>query len=236
MKPIGRIAEVWRYPVKSFAGESLTSCQVESYGLYGDRFYTFSDESKQGWNSFVTARDIPQMLTYEARLLEDELIVRSPEGATFSWGDKLLEEMARHARRPITMRERRAPHPEYPELMSVDEGSILILLAPMLDKLEQAWGKKLDSRRFRANLIIETEDLAATDEAWIGRSLRMGNAVVKVDSRCDRCSIVTMDPDTTERDASLLKQINEGLDLCFGVYASVKETGIITVGDSVYEV
>ncbi|WP_256257851.1 MULTISPECIES: MOSC N-terminal beta barrel domain-containing protein [unclassified Paenibacillus] len=37
----GEIRDITRYPVKSFAGESLENCQVATYGLYGDRFCAF---------------------------------------------------------------------------------------------------------------------------------------------------------------------------------------------------
>lgn len=63
MKLIGEISEINRYPVKSFAGEGLETCKMDTYGLYGDRFCAFYDETMEGWQSFFTARDIPNMLT-----------------------------------------------------------------------------------------------------------------------------------------------------------------------------
>ncbi|WP_419872284.1 MOSC domain-containing protein [Candidatus Pristimantibacillus sp. PTI5] len=54
-----------------------------------------------------------------------------------------------------------------------------------------------------------------------------------MDKYCDRCSMVTLDPDTLERDGTLLKKINEEMNLNFGVYASVEKTGVIHAGDQV---
>lgn len=57
---------------------------------------------------------------------------------------------------------------------------------------------------------------------------------MQVDKYCDRCSMVTLDPDSLARDASLLKKINTEMNLNFGVYASVKKTGDIEVGEKVF--
>lgn len=69
---------------------------------------------------------------------------------------------------------------------------------------------------------------------WIGKRLRVGSAELQIDSHCERCSIITLDPDTLERDRLLLKKVNEEMNLRFGVYASIKKTGQIHVGDKVY--
>jgi uncharacterized protein YcbX len=45
-QPIGEIIQINRYPVKSFAGESLTTSKIEAYGVYGDRSHAFIDETK----------------------------------------------------------------------------------------------------------------------------------------------------------------------------------------------
>ncbi|WP_156410968.1 MOSC N-terminal beta barrel domain-containing protein [Paenibacillus sp. Soil787] len=74
---VGQISEINRYPVKSFAGESLETCTINTYGLYGDRFCAFVNETKDGWESFITARDIPSMLTYKAKLVDKGVSMRS---------------------------------------------------------------------------------------------------------------------------------------------------------------
>jgi predicted metal-dependent phosphotriesterase family hydrolase len=47
-------------------------------------------------------------------------------------------------------------------------------------------------------------------------------------------TIITIDPDTLGRDTSLLKRVNEQMNLNFGVYTSVKKTGEIQVGQKIY--
>lgn len=231
---VGQISEISRYPVKSFAGESLETCTIDSYGLYGDRFCAFIDETKDGWDSFVTARDIPDMLNYRAKLVDKGVSVTSPTGQIFNWNEELLDEIQRYSKRKISMTDYKAPNPENPDLMSVDLASILIITDSSLRKLEVIWEKNLNKQRFRANLIVSIDENTFNENEWIGKQLTVGNVVLKIESYCQRCSIITIDPDTLERDTSLLKKVNEQMNLCFGVYASVKNPGQIHLGQKVY--
>jgi uncharacterized protein YcbX len=231
---VGEILEIYRYPLKSFAGESLETCKIDTYGLYGDRFCAFYDVTMQGWESFFTARDIPNMLAYKAKLVDKGVIVTSPDGRTFSWNEELLDELQRYSKRKMSMMNYKAQNPENPELMAVDLASVLIVTDAKLRKLEAIWGKKLDKRRFRANLIVSLDENTLGESDWLGKCLSVGSAEFQVDIPCERCSMINIDPDTLERDTSLLKKVNEEMDLNFGVYASVKKTGQIQVGDKVY--
>ncbi|KRE44304.1 MOSC domain-containing protein [Paenibacillus sp. Soil724D2] len=231
---VGQISEINRYPVKSFAGESLETCTINTYGLYGDRFCAFIDETKDGWDSFITARDIPNMLTYKAKLVDKGVSVTSPNGITFSWNEELLDEIQRYSKRKISMTNYKAPNPENPDLMSVDLASVLIITDSSLRKLEAIWGKNIDKQRFRANLIVSIDENTFNENDWIGKQISVGDAVLQIESYCQRCSIITIDPDTLIRDTSLLKKVNEQMNLCFGVYASVKNPGQIHVGQKVY--
>ncbi|MDQ0875848.1 uncharacterized protein YcbX [Paenibacillus sp. V4I3] len=234
MKLVGEINEIYRYPIKSFAGESLETCEIDTYGLYGDRYCAFYDETKEGWESFFTARDIPNMLTYKTKLVDEVVSITSPDGQTFSWNEDLLDEIQRYSKRKMSMMSYKAPNPENPELMSVDMASVLIITDATLRKLEAIWGKRLDKRRLRANLIVSLDENAFNESDWIGRRLSVGSAELQIDIYCERCSMITIDPDTLERDTSLLMKVNEEMNLNAGVYASVKRTGQIQVGDKVY--
>lgn len=237
MRLVGEISEISRYPIKSFAGESLTECEIETYGLVGDRCFTFFDETKEGWDSFITARNIPVMLAYKAQYVDERLTqeypqikVTSPDGKTFGWDEELLAEFQQLSKKKLRMRRYET---ESPDLKAVDEGSILIITSTSLRKLEELWGKQLDERRFRANILITVDEGALSEKDWLGKRLSIGDVELQVDKFCDRCSVVTLDPDTLERDLSLLKKINTELNLYFGVYASIKKKGNIRVGDKV---
>src|SRR5947199_4432334 len=73
-----RIAELWRYPVKSFGGDQLDRADVETDGLSGDRrFALFDVESGYG----LTARRVPELLYASARWLGDGVEVTLPDGS-----------------------------------------------------------------------------------------------------------------------------------------------------------
>lgn len=238
LRSLGEISEINRFPVKSFAGESLQTSNFEKSGLYGDRYFAFIDETKEGWDRFITAREFPNMLAYKAKIIgedhEDgvpELVVTSPDGRIFNWNEELLDEIQRYSPKRMSMR---CYKTQNADLMAVDSGSILIVTDTTLRKLEEIWGKRLDSRRFRANLVVTLDENAINEGNWIGKRIRLGSTELQINSYCERCSMTTIDPDTLERDVSLLKKINEEMNLNFGVYASVIKSGPIHVGEKVY--
>ncbi|MED4205471.1 MOSC domain-containing protein [Neobacillus mesonae] len=228
---VGTISSITRYPVKSLAGEPLDSCQIETYGLHGDRFCAFYDAEKTGWESFITARQIPNMLAYKASLLNEEITVVSPDGREFRWDEALLTEIQPYYPKKISMTSVQAPHPVTPELLSVDTASILIVTDTTIRKLEKLWGERLDARRFRPNFIVAVEEESINEKDWIGKRLSIGNVELQVDQFCERCAMITIDPETLVRDLSLLKKVYDEMNMHFGVYASVKKTGQVKVGD-----
>src|SRR6185295_11685500 len=61
---IGRIQAIYRYPVKSMAGESLEQTQLGWYGLEGDRRFAFRRVAEKGGFPWLTARKVPALLLY----------------------------------------------------------------------------------------------------------------------------------------------------------------------------
>jgi len=96
----------------------------------------------------------------------------------------------------------------------------------------------LTSRRFKMS--VELAGTGAYDEdAWSGRDLRIGEAVVRVGGQVPRCVLMTRDPDTARRDYDVLRAIlahrtpMAGGEPPLGVYATVVEPGVIRPGDPV---
>lgn len=241
MLHIGELVQMNRYPIKSFAGESLERVEIAHYGLYGDRCYAFIDETKEDWDAYITARQIPQMLSYKAELIGEgtgdrfpDVMVTTPAGHTRGWDKELLNDIQAYSSINLSMTQ---CQPTTTEQLAVDLGSILIITDASLRELEKLWGKKLDPLRFRANLIIAIREGSGWKENdLIGKQLQIGNVILHIDSCCERCAMIAIDPDTLERDASLLRVVNERLGLNYGVYASVIKTGEISVGEKVFVV
>jgi uncharacterized protein len=107
-------------------------------------------------------------------------------------------------------------------------------VADLAGRLGQA---DLDSRRFRMLLELSGVD-AHVEDAWEGRLLRVGAAVVRLGGPVGRCANITYDPETGLRDFDALRAIHEYRgtidgEVCFGVYADVVEPGRVRVGDEV---
>src|ERR1700730_1684454 len=61
---IGKVQEIWRYPVKSMAGEKLTECSILSLGIPGDRGWALRDETAK---EITNGKRIPLLMQCPAR-------------------------------------------------------------------------------------------------------------------------------------------------------------------------
>ncbi len=98
--------------------------------------------------------------------------------------------------------------------------------------------RPVDARRFR--MLVEVAGAHPHEEdEWLGRDLRIGEAMVTVTKLDARCVITTQHPDTGLRDIPTLhvikayRGLRDGRHLDFGVYADVHTPGTIQVGDAV---
>ena len=67
MSLIGVVDSVWRYPVKSMAGEQLDKAYLSFPGVYGDRFFAFKSTGSPEAFPYLTAREQSEMLRYRPR-------------------------------------------------------------------------------------------------------------------------------------------------------------------------
>src|SRR6185295_2000930 len=98
--------------------------------------------------------------------------------------------------------------------------------------------QKLDTRRFRANVVIESDSPEPfSEDKWIGGALIFGDhesgPMVSITLRDVRCVMINFDPDTAESDARVMKTVVRLNQNCAGAYGTVVRTGQINVGDSV---
>jgi len=130
-----------------------------------------------------------------------------------------------------------------PELPAPDRGrggAASLLATTSLDRLAQELGvDAVDRRRFRMNFGVEGVEAHAED-AWRGRRLRVGDAVVIPQGNVGRCAITTQNPDTGQVDLDTLKALagyRSGVEttepLPFGIHAAVAQASRVRVGDPV---
>jgi MOSC domain-containing protein len=207
-----RLAEIWRFPVKSMAGERLASAELRRDGIEGDRLVQAWDERDR----IVTARTRPRLLGLRAVLADDG----QPLVDGLPWADPEVTrrvEQAAGAGARLRRFEENERFDVLP-LLIVTDGSLA------------AFGR--DSRRLRPNLVIAgVEGLAERD--WEGRALRVGRAVVGLADLRGRCVMTTFDPDTQKQDIGVLRDIASRFDGRLGLNALVLEPARIAQGDPV---
>ena len=102
-----------------------------------------------------------------------------------------------------------------------------------LAALESAAGGARDKMRFRSNIYFEGA-AAWSEFDWVGRDIRVGDAILRVVERTERCGATEVNPDTAERDAKPVKELLAGFghpDL--GVHATVIGGGSIAPGSAI---
>lgn len=127
----------------------------------------------------------------------------------------------------------RIAHAPGQAMTDIPEPQLSIINAASVRALSGKTGHDLDPLRFRGNLLIDgVEPWSEFD--WIGQTLRIGDAVLKVQRRIRRCVATSVDVARGVRDIDVPKALFDhyGHTDC-GLYASVEAGGRIAAGDPV---
>jgi uncharacterized protein YcbX len=225
---IGRVAAIFRYPIKSMACEPLADIEVGWHGLAGDRRFALHRVEETGGKPWLTASKLPELLRFTPVVVDDVPVrVRTPEGDELAVGDALAGDISRRHGKPV-------------QLMRLDngifdEGAVSIITPATI----AAIGAELDVRRFRPNILIHTDAPAAFEEdAWVGSTLAFGDGgpEIAITLRDERCAMLNLDPDTAESDPRVLKAAVRLNDNQAGVYGAVTRRGRLAVGQVVFRV
>lgn len=220
--PVAIIKEIWRYPVKSMAGERLHSCVAGEHGLEGDRRWALVDGAPNRQGKLLTIRQHDGLMTYRARLAGDAVEVLRPGGEARALDGDLVGELAAESGRPLQLRE--APGANF------DDSPVLIVNLATVRAFAAEAGQTVDHRRFRANVYVD--GMASEQELeWLGRRIHSGGVELEVVLRCERCVVITRDPDTMATSPDLLRRLTETHETCMGVYCRVTRSGRLAVGD-----
>lgn len=238
MKLIGHIRELVRYPIKSMAGSTTESAFLGWHGLDGDRRFAFRRVGDQSGFPWLSASRLPELLLYHPFGLDESTgeplptHVRTPSGADVELRSPTLEsEIAEQFRGPI-------------ELMQLKHGifdaaSVSVISRTTIATLCSEAAVEFDARRFRANILLETDDVQPFEEdAWVGGRLVFGDSesgpAVSVTARDVRCMMINLDPDTAKQeDGRVLKSVVRLNANNAGVYGTVVQTGTLHVGQAV---
>jgi len=227
---VGRIAAVFRYPVKSMAAEPLDHVDVSWHGLSGDRRWAFvrPDQAANGF-PWLTLRERNDLNDYHPSWVEPDrpdasaVVVRTPAGAQLDVTSPVLAAELGDAVRVMKLARG-----------AFDTMPLSLITARTIDGIGALVGADLNVLRFRPNLFIEPLDGGEyPEDCWVGRTLTIGTASIRVNARDRRCVVVNVDPRTGLRDPGLLRAIAGHRDMCLGVYGSTLQPGRVAVGDDV---
>jgi len=223
-----RITHLWRYPFKSMSGEALSAARMEFGGIAFDRRFAFRDDTPGSarFGKLETARQHPAMLGYAARVVDGAVVTKAPDGSLLTATDPALaERLSAETGSRLTVT-------EDPSGGNHDDADVLVVNTASLGKLAAEWGRDVDPRRFRPNVVVAGDE-PFQEEAWVGRYMKIGEATLKSVSLCVRCVLTTVEPETLAVDPSFLRVVAQKHNACFGVYAKVVEPGAVRVGDDV---
>lgn len=206
------IKELWRFPVKSMAGERLSRVQMGELGFEGDRKVLVLGPNGR----VLTSRTHHQLLGLRGAL--------NAEGQTLisghPWNSAEALKLVRDAVGPKT------------ELTYYD-GPERFDILPLLVATDGALTEfGFDSRRLRANIIIGGVNGLA-ERTWPGKCLLAGDTAVGIQDLRGRCVMTTFDPDTLEQNPRVLKEIVEKFEGRLALNCFVIRGGELKEGDPV---
>jgi hypothetical protein len=209
-----QMAEIWRYPVKSLAGERLDAAELRTDGISGDRVY----QVRRGDGRIVDARAHPRMLALHPTL--------SPRGELLIDGRRWdTPEMAQIVEDAAGV----GPGTRLVHRHDSERFDVLPLLVAT-DGAIAAFGH--DGRRLRPNLVVGgVEGLA--EREWEGRALRIGDALIGILRLRGRCVMTTWDPDTQLPAPEVYQQIVDRFDGKLALDCWVIRGSTLRVGDAV---
>ena len=207
------VSEIWRYPVKTMAGERLQRALVGPLGVEGDRLVHVEDP--QG--DVITSRTHPGLLGHKGSI--------GPGGEILVDGRAWDGTEAAEAVVAIAGRGARLVRYE-----GADRFDVLPLLVAT-DGAIAAFGH--DGRRLRPNIVVGgVEGLA--ERQWPGACLRVGNALIGVQDLRLRCIMTSYDPDTLAQDKSITHGIYRRFQGKLALNCFVIQGGEIGIGDTVH--
>lgn len=268
----GTISAIWRYPVKSMAGEQIPATHVTERGLAGDRAYALVDVETN--RAAVVRTWGVQLLRYLGRFQAEPEAGKAPppvhvHALDGAWSALSHSEIETHFstifQRPLrllseapagllvefpkgTLGGQGADITEAPLADGAPAGTFFdaaqvhLVATSTLEHLQAAYPEtKVDARRFRPNLVVDTAGAPFVENSWVGHEIAIGTEVIlRVTMSCPRCINVVAEQPGLPKQATLLRTIASmnaqdfgefGRLPCVGVYAEVVRGGRVRLGD-----
>lgn len=240
-----QVTGLLRYPLKSHGRESLEAVSLKAgYSMPFDRHWAVAhDASKADGSEWVPCANFsrvskaPALMAITSHLDEatglltlshpakpDLTFDPDQDAATFiKWVSPLVPQNRALPDRIIKLAGRGFTDSDFPSVTLCNHASHRAV--------EQRMGRPLSIHRWRGNIWLENE--APWEEFdWLDRKLRIGECVLHIRERTDRCLATTANPETGQRDADTLSTLQHWGHQDFSVRAEVIEDGTIRIGDT----
>ncbi len=235
---IGHVEAIYRYPVKSMAGERLEVAPLGWYGLEGDRRLALRRIDNRSGMPWLTASKLPDLLRFVPHRLPTEgegdltTHVRTPDGDDLPvFGEDLAAEVGRR-------------HGSLVQMMQLnhgifDEACLSVIATETVREIGRLAGLPLDVRRFRPNVVVRLlRPVPFEEDEWLGGVLSFGAEddapAIAVTMRDIRCSMLNFDPDTASPAPEVFKTVVRTHQNTAGIYGAVTRTGFLAVGQTLF--
>lgn len=241
MDVVGRVTELWRYPVKSLLGERLEEASVSVAGFAGDRRFAIRARSS---GHVLSAKKFSRLLAGRSAVTDGTVTVMLPDRPAFSIDDPDAE-AALSAWLGFDVEIATVPDQHVRPEIEGDGGVFRGRAGGFFDSLPvhivttstlaalttlHPYGR-FDPRRFRPNIVLATEEPGFVEETWIGKSFLVGEVELEIVKTCERCVMTTHAQDDLPVDRDILRTVDQQNDAIVGVYGVARREGRIWSGD-----
>ncbi len=255
------IASLWRYPIKSMMGEELRSTMVTEKGIHGDRTSALIDIDTGKIVSAKNPKMWPKMFSFHSRYDDlgnsNNIRITLPDGTMVNSNDENANSILSTALDKKVKLISQVPNnpqleeywPDIDELNNRDlvtdedmpKGTfydlaiIHLLTTSTLNELSRLYPEgRFEARRFRPNIIINTEQDGFVESNWVGKTILIGDEVkLKITDHCTRCVMTTLEQGDLPKDTNILRTAAQHNNTHVGVYAEVIKVGTIKCNDAV---
>ena len=229
--PVGHVAGIRRYPVKSLVGEELTDALVDARGLVGDRLWSVRDQDGKFGSGKSTRRfrRMDGLLDLSAVYDGGEApVVTFPDGDSYRGDDPAVHAaLSTYVGREVSLaREEAVSH--------FDEGPVHLVTTSAIAYVQRAHGRVVDPARLRPNLVVDTDEPGLLEDGWVAAEVAIGEELVlRIGYSMPRCVMVNLPQRGLSADRDLLALITDVNDGGLGVVADVVRPGRVRLGDPV---
>lgn len=255
------VVSLWRYPVKSMMGEELRATKVTEKGIQGDRASALVDVETRKIVSAKNPKRWPNMFSFRSRYNDldnsSNVQITLPDGSTINSDDENVNSALSAALgREVEFISQVPNDPQleeyWPDIEELDNRDVVtdedmpkgtfydlaiihLLTTSTLDELTRLYPEgRFEAKRFRPNIILNTEEKGFVESGWVGKTITIGEEVkLKITDHCPRCVMTTLNQGDLPKDNKILRTAAQHNEAHVGVYAEVIQGGTIRCDDVV---